>query len=252
MKRPTEFLPISECVNRLVQGMWGNAPRAEPLREIKQVERDLSVGFGPRREDAATLLRAAALQGTLPTYVRPRSTTVADAQSPVEAQQVSPELLKRIVPIQEGLPDHPTHIRRKPAADGPDVVALLLLLRHGELVVRQSDFSDWYKRQRAKGSWSSQHNKKVSRRGRPTKDSESLRNAILGLVRDGAWRAVDGMPKLRRLLMEKGYESPSSDTLARGVDRLHRLTGEPELRRRVRRRPASRKNQTLFRSRNLN
>jgi hypothetical protein len=233
-----EFLIVSECVHQIAQGMWGNAPRPEPVREIKRVDRDLSVGFGPRREYAAKLLRSAALQGALPVYVRSRPTTVADRESPVEGQQIPPELLKRVVPTRGGLPDHPTHVRRNPA-DAPEVGALLFRLRHGQLVVLQSDFERWYEHERGKGRWPSQDNK-ASRRGRPTKNSGPLGNAILALVHDGAWRAADGMEGLRRLLIKNGREPPSSWTLARLVDRLHRRTGEPSLRRKVRK-PAARK-----------
>jgi hypothetical protein len=86
MKRSSsiEYLSISECVQHTVQGMWGNAPRAEPVRAIKRIERDLSVGFGPQKECAAALLRADALQGALPIYVRPRPTVGAKERSPVE------------------------------------------------------------------------------------------------------------------------------------------------------------------------
>jgi hypothetical protein len=114
-------------------------------------------------------------------------------------------------------------------------------LRHGQLVVRQLDFIHWYKHQRAKGNWSSQTNKVSSRRGRPTKDTGSLRNTILALVHDGAWQATDGIPKLRRLLVERGDKPPSGDTLGRVVDRLHRLRGETSLRRPVRKPPSLRK-----------
>src|SRR5207253_1093433 len=76
------------------------------------------------------------------------------------------------------------------------------------------------------------------RRGRPTKRTEPLRNAILALVNDGAWRATDGMPALGRLLKERYREPPSCDTLGRVVDGLYRLTGERALRREVRKPPA--------------
>jgi hypothetical protein len=254
MKRSssTEFLLISECVNRIVQGMWGNTPRPEPVREIKRFERDLSVGFGPRKERAAALLRTDALRAALPIYVRQRSTAATQGRSAIEPGLVPPEFLKRVVPARGGLPDHPTHVRRNRANDGPDVDALLFRLRQGELVVRRSDFSDWYKEQRSKGRWPSQNNK-TSRRGRPAKDPESLRNAILALVHDGVWRAADGMERLRRLLIKKGHEPPSSWTLARVMDRLFHLTGEPSLRRKERKSPAAQnalascKNRNLFR-----
>jgi len=114
----TEFLLISECVNQTAQGMWGNAPRAEPVRAIKQVQRDLSVGFGPRKEEAAVRLRADALKGALPIYVRPRSVEKVNQGSAVEPRRVLPELLKRVLPVHRGLPDHPTHVRRTELRDG--------------------------------------------------------------------------------------------------------------------------------------
>jgi hypothetical protein len=171
----------------------------------------------------------------LPIYIRPHPTIGATERSPIEPRWVPPELLKQVLPVRRGLPDHPTYIRRMRVPDCPHHDALLLLLRHGQLVVRQSDFIDWYKHKRAKGNWPSQHNKAASRRGRPTKDSERLRNEILARVHHGAWEATDGIPKLRRLLVERGYKPPSCDTLARSIDRLHRLTGEPSLLRKVRR-----------------
>jgi hypothetical protein len=213
--------------------MWGNAPRPQPVREIKQIERDLSVGFGPRKEYAAALLRADALQGALPIYVR--ASPEAQERSPGQPRHVPPELLKWVLPVRRGLPDHPTHIRRIGVADrGEDDT--LLLLHGGQLVVRRSDFIEWYKRKHAKGKWPSQTNKAASGRGTPTKDTGMLRNAILALVRDGAWQATHGMPDLRRLLIERGHKPPGRDTLAQAVDRLHRLSGESALRRKVRRR----------------
>jgi hypothetical protein len=243
MKRSssTEFLLVSECVNQVVQGMWGNAPRPEPVRAIKRIERDRSVGFGPRKEYAAALLRADALQGALPIYVCPRPTVGAQGRSPVEPRRVPPELLKRALPVRRGLPDHPTHVRCIGVPESPYDDDLFFLLRHGQLVVRRSDFIDWYKHKRAKGNWPSQTNKASSRRGRPTAGSETLRNAILALVHEGAWQATDGMPNLRRLLIERGHKPPSCDTLARSIDRLHRLTGESPLRRKVRKSPTVKK-----------
>jgi hypothetical protein len=231
-----EFLLISECVNQLVQGMWGSAPRAEPVRAIRQIEPELSVGFGPRKEYAAALLRADALQGKVPVYVRARLVRTAPHLSDFEPRVVAPEILKRVLPVRGGLSDHPTHIIRMIAGNKRDHDALLSLLRRGELVVRQSDFISWYKQKRAKGNWPSQINKMGPRRARPTKDIEPLRNAILALVHDGVWKASDGMRKLGRLLLEQGRKPPGRDTLVQTVDRLYRLTGESALRRKVKKR----------------
>jgi hypothetical protein len=235
----TDFLLISECVNQTVQGMWGNAARPEPVREIKQIDGGLSVGFGPRKETAAAVLRADALQGTLPVFVRARPTADAEGRSRAEPQRVPPELLKRLLPVRGGLPDHPMHVRRRASADGQSNDDLVVLLRHGQLVVRRADFVDWYKHRRRKGYWPSQASRLAPRRGRPTKDTGSLRRAILSVVHDDAWRAADGMPTLRRLLLERGYEPPSCDTLGRVVDKLYCLMGETALRRSVRRPPRS-------------
>src|SRR4051812_24344864 len=58
MKRSssTEYLLISECVQHTVQGMWGNVPRAEPVRAIKQIERDLPLASGRKRNARQTTL----------------------------------------------------------------------------------------------------------------------------------------------------------------------------------------------------
>jgi hypothetical protein len=70
----TDFLLVSECVDRLVQGMWGSLPRPQPVTDAKRGDRHLSVGFGPRREESKALLRSAALEGTLRIYVQQRHT----------------------------------------------------------------------------------------------------------------------------------------------------------------------------------
>ena len=44
---PSDFLPLSEAVNRLTDGIWGGLPRPEPVVVIKQSYKKLSVGFGP-------------------------------------------------------------------------------------------------------------------------------------------------------------------------------------------------------------
>jgi hypothetical protein len=88
--------------------------------------------------------------------VRGRPSVVADGRPNVEAQRVPPALLKRVLPVRDGLPDHPTHVRRAVATHGRKEDSLVLILRHGQLVVRPSDFIDWYERERAKGNWRSQ------------------------------------------------------------------------------------------------
>ena len=87
---------------------------------------------------------------------------------------------------------------------------------------------------RANGSRQRNDTKKI---GRPLKQSERLRNAILALVRDGQWSGRASLKELERLLSAAGYaDLPSSDTLGRMVDQLFRETGIRQLRRIKRRR----------------
>ena len=113
---------------------------------------------------------------------------------------------------------------------------LFVLLTGGVLVVREGEFDDWYRRERRKGKWPSQKSRKKTAVGRPTKQSDALKNAVMVLVTDRAWHATDGIAKLYRLLVERaGLETlPSHDTLRRCVIQLHIETGHAALRRAVR------------------
>jgi hypothetical protein len=62
------FIPVSEAVARLADGMWGGLPRPIAVRDIKLQDSKASVGFGLWRESAAQHLRSAALKGSLPIY----------------------------------------------------------------------------------------------------------------------------------------------------------------------------------------
>ena len=56
-----------------------------------------------------------------------------------------------------------------------------------------------------------------------------MRNAVIGLVRDGKWSGKVSMAKLHRLLIARDdIEVLSPDTLARLIDQLHAETGEAE------------------------
>src|SRR6266478_6982950 len=103
-------------------------------------------------------------------------------------------------------------------------------LTSGFLVVRANDFDAWYRSERAKCKWPSQRHSQRSSIGRPSTQSDAVRNGVIGLVRDGKWTAKDGIAMVRRLLVEdsSASEVPSPDTLARLVDRLHWETGESE------------------------
>ena len=106
------------------------------------------------------------------------------------------------------------------------------MLGAGSLVVAESEFCQWKEAEYNKGRWPSQRSRSKHGEGRPTKQTESLRNAVLARVNDGSWRSPQSINSLRRLLIDSGRDGvPSADTLARLVDNLHEETGDPDLRR---------------------
>jgi len=235
---PGGFLLISDAVHRLANGMWGGLPRPAPVQQIKRKYNRASVGFGPWREFAAECFRAAALKGDLVIYVTPRPQRISKVRvvrhrlSHLEPVPVPTSILKRLITSRQGLPDHPIRPTLNTAEGNETLFALLV---SGVLVVRKSEFLCWYRAERAKGRWASQRAVKGRRRGRPTKGTDPLRNAILALVRDGAWSGTDSITNLRRLLLDSGRSDvPSVDTLERLVRGLHRETGESGLFRRAR------------------
>jgi hypothetical protein len=234
---PKGHLRLSCATNRLADGMWGGLPRPEPIVALKQGQQKLSVGFGPWRAKAAERLRAAAVRGELAVYVvakpQGRSKKCTLTMRPWEeiASVVVPaSVLNRLMAPRGGLPDHAYRPSIKTA--GGDE-GLLALLTTGLLVVRTNDFEAWYRSEQTKGRWPSQRrSRKKSPEGRPTKQTDALRNAVLGLVRDLKWDGKVGIAALHRLLVASGRsEIPSPDTLARLVDQMHRETGEAGLRR---------------------
>jgi hypothetical protein len=230
---PADFLPLSHAVNRLADGMWGGLPRPEPIAAIKRVHKKLSLGYGPWREKAGRRLRAAAMRGKLAIYVlaKPQVQSRTDNLADCSPEQIEPfvvpvTVVRRLIASRGSLPDHPIRSSIK-TAEGNE--KLLALLTAGILAVRASDFDLWYQSERAKGRWSSQRSK-LKINGRPTKQTEALRNAVLALVHDHKWNGKEPISALHRLLLASGgSDVPSQDTLARLVDQLHRETGEATL-----------------------
>jgi len=102
------------------------------------------------------------------------------------------------------------------------------LLVRGILLVLKKEFDDWYRSQRTKRRWASQRLTKKRSGGRPSLQTEALRGAVLSIMRESKL----SMAELRRRLVAAGHAGvPSSDTLERLVDQLHRQTGEENLRR---------------------
>jgi hypothetical protein len=234
---PSGFLLISDAVDILAQGMWGGYRRPHPVAKYKQTRarRDVSVGFGPWKEKAAKRLRASAIAGKLKVHAiahlrQPAKTTISVAPKIYDVQMAS-SVLKRLIPCRGGLPNQV--LRPTIKTTGGDERLLALLNRGAPLLAfREQEFHEWYRFERAKGRWPSQKSKRKPSGGRPSKQSEALKNAIGRLVREKSWRAKDGIPKLRRLLVEAGYVGiPSIDTLRRLVMSMFVETGDPALRR---------------------
>jgi hypothetical protein len=226
---PADFMPLSHAVNRLADGMWGGLPRPEPIAAIKRVHKKLSLGYGPWREKAGRRLRAAAMRGKLVIYVlaKPQVRSATNNLADCPPEQIEPfavpvTVVKRLMASRGSLPDHPIRPSFKTAEGNEKLLALLTV---GNLAVRACDFDLWYQSERAKGRWPSQRSKsKIN--GRPTKQTEALRNAVLALVRDHKWNGKEPISALHRILVASGRtEAPSQDTLARLVDQLHRETG---------------------------
>ena len=219
----TGFLRHSEALNRLVLGMWGNLPRPVPVREMKKrYGSKLSVESAVWRTEAVRRLTAALLTGELSLYVVRKS---RDLGADSEAVKLSNKILRRLPTSRGSFGDHAIRPSLKMVDNDTKMLALLT---YGVFVVREGEFVAWYKAERRKGKWPSQHSK-LRGGGRP-KQSHQFRNAIMARVNEGGWSARQGVPKLRRLLASAGYEDvPSVDTLARLVKELHRETGEPNL-----------------------
>jgi hypothetical protein len=228
-----DFLPLSEAVNRLTDGMWGGLQRPEPVVLIKQSYKKLSVGFGPWREKAGRLLRVAAVKRKLAIYILAKNQVryddhdlTGDTSANPEPTSVPVPVIKRLILSRGTLPDHPIRPSMQTAEGNENLFALLTV---GLLVVRASDFDVWYHSERAKGRWPSQRSKE-RKNGRPTRQTEAFENAVLALVNDLKWSGKDGIATLHRLLIASGRSDvPSQDTVARLVDQLHRKTGDMKL-----------------------
>jgi hypothetical protein len=237
---PSGYLLVSDAVNILAQGMWGGYGRPNPVAAYKRLRarRDDSVTFGPRKEKAAKRIRAVAIAGKLQVYAianlrqSPEATTlVVPKVYDVEIVSVPTSVLERLITWRGGLPDQA--LRATIKTTGGDEKLLALLNRGvGLLAFREQEFLKWYRRERAKGRWPSQKSKRKPSGGRPSKQSEALKNAIGRLVREKLWRAKDGIPKLRRILVDaRRADVPSVYTLRRLVMSMFVETGDSALRR---------------------
>jgi hypothetical protein len=236
---PYGFILFSDAISRLANGMWGGLQRPVPVQVIKRTFPRERIGFSRWREQAGQCLGQAAAEGNLAVYLAIRSPLALRIPAltrrhltETEPMLVPVEVVRRLMTSHGSLPDHPLRPSMKIAGGDQKLLALLTI---GVLVVRESEFNDWYRSEHAKGKWASQRSRSKRRGGRPTKQTEAMRSAIWGLVRGGAWSGKASITELHRLLINSGQANvPSSDTLARLVEQLHHETGEPGLLRRRR------------------
>ena len=184
------------------------------------------MGFGPWKEEAGRQLRSAAIEGKLAIY------GFAKSQSPIDNLHRSPvvlpkAVLSRMIPRRGGLPDEPVRVSLK-IAGGDQKILNLFRIGKGLLLVNVKEFNSWYRLERAKGKWSSQRSKLKRREGRPSKQTNTLRQAVMNAMCE----QKTSIAALRRRLVASGRtDVPSLDTLERLVDQLYRETGEQALRR---------------------
>jgi hypothetical protein len=225
---PDGFLRFSDAVSRLAQGMWGGLRRPIPVRRIKghKQYKNVSVVFAPWKQQAGRRVSTAATEGDLPVYIFACSNAQSDtpyAQPAIREPVVLPtQLLGRLITTHGCFPDHPIRPSMKTAGGDKEIHGLL---KTGIIVVRSKEFEIWYRAERDKGRWASQHSR-LKKTGRPSTQTKGLRGAIIVALREGK----TSIAALRRRLETAGRtDVPSPDTLARLVDQLHRETGEREL-----------------------
>jgi hypothetical protein len=221
------YILFSDAVRWLAIRMWGGLPRPYELQKVKQTfnklgEPSARIEWGPWWEKAAGRLTQTALEGKLVVYVTHQD------QDPPNCSIVSTEVLKELITSRGGLPDHAIRPSIK-ACHGDRT--LFELLKTGCLVVDETGFSRWQQAEYRRGKWPSQRSRKKAGTGRPGKQTDALRNAILARVRDGVWSGNQSIVSLRHLLIEDKDDVPSADTLARLIDKMHEETGDSDLRR---------------------
>ena len=225
---PPGCLRVSAAVTRLEEGMFAGMSRPLQVDALKKRYPRDSIGFGPQREKAAETLSRAALTGKLTIYV---------ACGDQRLRPVPVAVLERLIRARGGLPDHviraPVSLLRHRLVDEPTFDAL----SSGLLILKVSEFDSWYRKEKRKGKWVSQRQRKSPRVGRPSKQMLALRNAVKATVNSGDWSGAGKVSDLRRKLVARGTEIGSESTLGRLVDALFVETGDELYRRRQRRKP---------------
>jgi hypothetical protein len=145
------------------------------------------------------------VKGTLVVYVLANLGALLEKEANIlrfpeqlEPMVVPVMVLKRLITTACGsLPDHPIALSIKTTGGNERLFELLL---DGLLAVRESDFTKWYRSERAKGNWPSPRSRLKTRTGRPTKQTKAIRQSVLTLVHGEQWSGKDGIAKLHPLL----------------------------------------------------
>jgi hypothetical protein len=145
-----------------------------------------------------------------------------------------------MIRTRRGLPDRIIQPKRIFATDSMAPELLAALLSKSRLYVRRKEFKAWYEKARRKRNWPSQRSSSKPRMGRPSRQSE-LSTRIVELAKDEKWFVQQKIADLVRLLKSEG-KIATRDTLRRVVDQLHKETGKPCYRRRVRKRFTAKRN----------
>ena len=207
------YLPVSECVEKLMNGMFGKLRRSAPLMGVKEREGErLRLRYGPWREKAAQRIREATLDGELKVYLIPRPTEEQETYPTISEAMPEPlpiEAIRLIVPVRDGLPDNPVRTGRGPWKRR---------IETGSLLIDAVEFDGWYKQERLRGLWPTQVSCKKPRRGRPRID-DTLEQRIMEIVVDGGWTAQRPIADLLRDLALIGMPA-SKDTVTRIIERL--------------------------------
>src|SRR5262249_18678230 len=149
----------------------------------------------------------------------------------VDLLRLPQKVLERLPTSRCGFSDHAIRPSLKMTDKDPK---LLKLLSTGSLVVSERELTVWLESEYVKGKWPSQRSKLNRRAGRPSRQTEALRNAVLALVNDGEWSAQQPIAVLGRKLRVRGHAGISDETLVRLVNQLHLEMGDRRLLRKVR------------------
>lgn len=204
--------------------MFATLSRPRVVVKIKKRERDLSVFFGRWTQSAAHKIRNAALSGEITIYVWSK---FSDRSSRMEPAVVPVDVVRLLIPIRCGLPDHAYRIHTSLLRRDGMTPQLFAALRNGTLCLNSPEFQAWYQTEYGKRKWPSQRKSEKPRIGRPPLD-KGITDAIESVVNSGRWTVRQPITRLRRILLEDGVANvPSEETIKRRLDELHLRTGDP-------------------------